>query len=153
MTNIYRKTPHACMLLVEKLKRQLSRLLKRKIENKFVRPYFWICTNSTYDNVAIQLHFFEMQCILILIYLLQQESSNVGSRSSSGSGEMYPDSMTPHPGEGDRGLQPDQSRSPHISSGTEPVSPLGEFRQGSKLLLCAGIKGKIFSADSRCWSP
>ncbi|XP_078336139.1 uncharacterized protein LOC111132990 isoform X2 [Crassostrea virginica] len=56
---------------------------------------------------------------------MHQESSNVGSRSSSGSGEMYPDSMTPHPGEGDRGLQPDQSRSPHISSGTEPVSPLG----------------------------
>ncbi|XP_062612338.1 nuclear receptor corepressor 2-like isoform X1 [Saccostrea cucullata] len=50
----------------------------------------------------------------------------VGSRSSSsGSGEMYPDSMTPHPGEGDRSHHPDQSRSPHITSGTEPVSPPG----------------------------
>lgn len=50
----------------------------------------------------------------------------MGSRSSSGSGEMYPDSMTSHTGEGDRGQQPDQSRSPLICSGTEPVSPAGE---------------------------
>lgn len=59
-------------------------------------------------------------------FSLQQDTSNVGSRSSSGSGEMYPDSMTSLTGEGDRGQQPDQSRSPLICSGTEPVSPAGE---------------------------
>lgn len=56
---------------------------------------------------------------------MHQDTSNMGSRSSSGSGEMYPDSMTSHTGEGDRGQQPDQSRSPLICSGTEPVSPAG----------------------------
>ncbi|XP_056017947.1 serine/arginine repetitive matrix protein 2-like isoform X6 [Ostrea edulis] len=54
------------------------------------------------------------------------DAGNIVSRSSSsGSGEMYPDSLTSHPGEGDRGHQPDQSRSPHITSGTDPVSPPG----------------------------